>query len=203
MPKPKFALIECDRPKGFSYRFIAFSRDSEQVQGFYAFTPESLGRTRWNATNGKLMDNMPQDAKSGVFGISLSNDGDKLMVVYSDRIGIYDTASLNTLGTVRVGGWPPVAWHPDGSRLVIGIRNQASCWSVSGPDKVAEVELKEHRECDDVTFAGFSSNGALALLGRNTGIEVWNCATGKVERPVVFSPKDGAFWQHGFRPTSR
>lgn len=200
MPKPKLALIECDRLETFGCRYVAFSADGRQVFGFYYLKRENLGRAAWHASSGELEKSTAASNQHSVHGCAISDEGRCIAVDYWDRICIYDAASLSKLRDIQIGGSPAIGWHPDGTKLFIASGLRVTSWPVVGSDKVDEVELKARQECDNTTFVSFSLDGTKAVLGRNSGIETWNFHTGEVERVVRFSTKDGHFWQHGLSP---
>jgi WD40 repeat protein len=197
MPKPHFAVIECESRKDAECHHFTFAPDGRSVVGF-----TMTGIARWNATSGKLLE-VRRHKYSKDLHVALPSPDMKQWAVFGDKPRVLVLAG-NTLKKLHSlpGGAQTLGWSSDGKLIVTvgGCYDELTCWDVVRERQVAKLKLKETQECDDIRFAGFANDRDEVLVGRNSGILTWDFRKRRVTPRVKFKSKEGWFWQHGISP---
>ena len=95
MPKPKFAVIECDRVREkVGCRLIQFT-PSGHVIGFpegFGSQQRAVGRAQWNAETGAVEEFVEEEAKSYAGVLSASDDHRRMAVKFfgEEHVSICD-----------------------------------------------------------------------------------------------------------------
>ncbi len=205
MPKPNFALIECECPADTSCRKISFGPDGRSILGFIIENGKHWGAMRWDAETGKVLEAINQFCNDDVTGILASSDHQQLaisfgMTIFGKRIEIVSADDLKRFAEIKVDH-RTLAWSPDQAILAtVGNAGELKCWDIVGTSEIALLKLKEAKECDDIRCVGFLAGGKEIVIGRNSGILVWDFKNGRTEQHMRFKSKDGYFWQHGLSP---
>ncbi|MEW6281184.1 MAG: hypothetical protein AB1758_21415 [Candidatus Eremiobacterota bacterium] len=126
----------------------------------------------WNTATLELVASFkdPNPEPIGGGDMSLSRDGRRLAVVFTDHVQVFDTESGADLGRQAVRGAHRVAVSPDGQNVLIGqaIKNAVTVWNLpTGEVERQELPHEDAHGGGGIRQMGFSPDGqklAISLL---------------------------------------
>ncbi len=153
---------------------VAFSSDGSRL-----LTWGREGARAWSVEGAGEPANL---ARNAIRSAAVSPDGSRVATVgRRTYVAIHDLGADARVRTVSAGRLD-VLFHPDGSRLLAFIGDEAELWDLDpGGDRI---ELPEARFQSWETSAAFSADGALLAVGHKRGeARIWTVAS--LDRPFL------------------
>src|ERR1043165_8136056 len=166
----------------------------------------------WDVATGEVLHRFEGSAHD-IQTVAFSRDGSLLLIAGNDRkLHVWNTAALSLIHTFEghTGSIRAAVYSPDGSQILSASRGEIKLWDI--PSK-ALTNVFKPRVNDQyekwIWCLALAGDGSRFAVGSSEDrLELWNVATGKVEKldgatsgahAVLFSPDGGQVISSGFR----